>query len=119
MIRPHGLRLGRLCFEPARPACTDEGAAEHAEQLAREGLHSKAAAALEQGELAPVSEDTHSKLHALHPDGSRSGDMPAAPNPAPQPPPLDPGQVHKGATRKTVILLMKQHTKQLFVSASF
>ena len=74
----------------ARHARTDEGVAAHAEQLAREGLYSKAAAALEQGELAPASEDTHSKLQALHPNGSRSGDMPAAPNPAPQPPPLDP-----------------------------
>ena len=61
----------------ARPPRDDAAVGEHASCLAKEGLYSKAAAALEQAPLAPPTDATHLELRRLNPDGLASGPMPA------------------------------------------
>ena len=68
----------------------DDAIADHAMMLVREGLYSKAAAALERAEPAPADAATHAALTALNPDGAATGPMPATPVPPPLVSPLDP-----------------------------
>ena len=69
----------------ARGARSDPEVAAHVELLVRDVLHSKAAQALEQADMAPATQATHDALKALNPDGSLSGPMPNEPIPAPAP----------------------------------
>ena len=72
---------------------------EHATQLAREGLYSKATASLQQVPMAPPTAATHASLAALNPDGAASGAMPAAPAGPPLAFTLDPEVFYQTCTK--------------------
>ena len=73
----------------APPPRSDKSIANQAIDLAREGLYSKAAQAVEQLPSAPSTQATHIELQRLNPDGSLSGPMPDLPRALPQNP-IDP-----------------------------